>query len=96
MSPELVRVLCELHRRDVRLWVEDRDIVYDALTGALTERDLDFLRAHKPELLEAVRSGLWAAIVALDLGEGTPTPRRPRNARPGPSSRKLSAAGEAR
>ena len=60
-------LLDRLAAADVRLTVRAGQLEYDAPKGALDEDLVDELRAHKPELIEALQhpSPLAAAAVAL-------------------------------
>ena len=49
-------LLSSLRRRNVRLWLEEGEICYEAPKGQLTPDLLDRMRAHKEELREALRS----------------------------------------
>ncbi|MCD0254767.1 amino acid adenylation domain-containing protein [Xanthomonas campestris pv. campestris] len=49
---DVVRLLADLRARDVRVSLVDAELEIDAPDGALTEDDLQALRAHKPALLE--------------------------------------------
>src|SRR5690606_16846013 len=49
---DVVSLLADLRARDVRVSLVDAELEIDAPDGALTEGDLQALRAHKPALLE--------------------------------------------
>ncbi len=69
---DLHALLSRLRARDVRLWVEDGRLVYDAPSGALSEADIDALVSHKAALL-ALLGPATTTLPALTARPATPT-----------------------
>lgn len=49
------QLLSTLRDKDVSLWVEDDQLIYDAPAGALGPADLELIRAHKPQIIELLQ-----------------------------------------
>lgn len=51
----VAQLLGALRDKDVSLWVEGDQLMFDAPEDALTPADLDLIRAHKPAILELLK-----------------------------------------
>jgi hypothetical protein len=51
----VIQLLSALRDKDVSLWVEDDQLMFDAPVDALTPADIEQIRAHKPAILELLK-----------------------------------------
>lgn len=69
-------LMSALQLRGVRLWTEDGQLHFRAAKGALSQQDIDTLRARRAAIIEALE--------AAELMQGIPTTRRPALQEPVP------------
>ncbi|CAA0123881.1 Tyrocidine synthase 3 [BD1-7 clade bacterium] len=64
---QIVDLINQLNARDIRLWVEQDQLRFNAPKGALTDTLLAYLRAHKTDLVEFLQSAQAANQQRIEL-----------------------------